>query len=360
MGAVSQVEAWSVLEHGKPLRKTTRPFHSPTGSEVVVKVTHCGVCHSDVHLWEGFFELGGNRGRVAVEDAGVELPRAVGHEIVGEVVAVGPDVEPAEVSIGDRRIVYPWIGCNKPGCVRCQNEEDNLCESPANLGMTADGGFASHVVVSHARYLIDFGNVNPALACTYSCSGITVLSAIQKLMPMRPENPIVLIGAGGLGIQAIAMLKALGHQAIISVDVAKDKRAVAELAGAQYVCGSGEGVKKEIIGMAARPILGTIDFVNNSSTAQLAYDILTKGGHMVQVGIMGGELSLSLVAFIFKAVTVSANMTGNLKHLREVVQMAREGKLAAIPVTEIPWDEANVALMRLRDGKVKGRLILKV
>lgn len=224
-----------------------------------------------------------------------------------------------------------------------------------------DGGFASHVVVPHPKYLIGFGSsVAPAVACTLACSGLTVLSAVRKLMPMIPTNPVVLIGAGGLGIQAIAMLRALGHQAIISVDIAEDKRAVVEAAGAQYVCGSGEDARKKIAATAMGPILGTIDFVNNSTTAQMAYDVLAKGGHMVQVGIMGGELSLSLVGLIFKAVTLSGNMTGNLHHLREVVQLAESGKLAPIPTTEIPWNEADNALARLSEGKVSGRLVLRV
>lgn len=360
MGDASRIEAWAVVEHGEPLQKIIRPYQQPTGGEVIVKVTHCGVCHSDLHFWEGFYELGGSRGRVSMKESGIELPRAVGHEILGDVVALGPDAEAQGVKVGDTRIIFPWIGCNKPTCARCQDEDDNLCENQVTLGMIKDGGFASHVVVPHVKYLVDPGDVNPAVACTFGCSGITVLSSIRKLMPMRPEDPIVLIGAGGLGLQAITMLRALGHKAIISVDLTEDKRAAAEGAGAKYICGNGEEVKRKVVEMAGKPILGTIDFVNGSSTAQLAYDVLTRGGKMVQVGIMGGELSVSLVGFIFKAATISGNMTGSLQHLREVTQLAREGKLAPIPVTEVPWDEANNALMRLRDGKVTGRLILKV
>ncbi|KAK4551370.1 hypothetical protein LTR86_011211 [Recurvomyces mirabilis] len=363
MGSTSQTaqtEAWAVVEHGKPLQKLTLPLHQPTGSEVVVKVTHCGVCHSDLHFWEGFFDLGGSRGRVSIKESGFGLPRAVGHEIAGEVAALGPDAEGGGIKVGDRRIVYPWIGCNKSDCVRCQNGEDNLCLNQVALSMARDGGFASHVVVPHARYLFDPGNVDPAVACTFPCSGITVLNAIRKVLPLHPDDPILLVGAGGLGLQAISMLRALGHEAIISMDLSESKRAAAEAAGARYVCGSGDDTSKKILAAAIRPILGTIDFVNNSATAQLAYDVLSKGGNMVQVGVMGGELNISLVEFIFKAVSIHANMTGNLQHLREVVQLAQEGKLAPIPVTEVPWNQANDALERLRQGKVQGRLILKV
>jgi propanol-preferring alcohol dehydrogenase len=99
--------------------------------------------------------------------------------------------------------------------------------------------------------------------------------------------------------------------------------------------------------------------VNGSKTAALAFGVLAKGGKMVQVGVMGGELNLSLVGMIFKAATIMGNNTGNVAHLRQVAKLAQEGKLAPIPITVVPRDEAYNALMRLRDGKVTGRIVLK-
>lgn len=289
-------------------------------------------------------------------ERGVKLPRAVGHEIFGTVVKLGP--EASGVEEGDARIVYPWLGCGN--CRRCQQGDDNLCNTQKSLGVLQNGGMAEYVLVPDAKYLVDAKGVDPSVACTFGCSGITVLSAIRKVFPLEPEDAVVLIGAGGLGLSAIAMLKALGHQNIISLDIGTDKLESAKNAGATTTVNSaGENAVQEVLTAAGGPVLAAIDFVNGSKTAALAFSVLAKGGKMVQVGVMGGELNLSLVGMIFKAATIMGNNTGNVAHLREVAKLAQDGKLAPIPITVVPRDEAYDALMRLRDGKVTGRIVLK-
>lgn len=289
-------------------------------------------------------------------ERGVKLPRAVGHEIFGTVVKLGP--EASGVEEGDARIVYPWLGCGN--CRRCQQGDDNLCATQKSLGVMQNGGMAEYVLVPDAKYLVDAKGVDPSVACTFGCSGITVLSAIRKVFPLEPEDAVVLIGAGGLGLSAIAMLKALGHQNIISLDIGTDKLESAKNAGATTTVNSaGENAVQEVLTAAGGPVLAAIDFVNGSKTAALAFSVLAKGGKMVQVGVMGGELNLSLVGMIFKAATIMGNNTGNVAHLREVAKLAQDGKLAPIPITVVPRDEAYDALMRLRDGKVTGRIVLK-
>ena len=348
------MDAWAVVENGAPLVRIEKPTPEPQGTEVLIAVTHCGVCHSDLHFWEGFYDLGGGK-RMSLKDRGVTLPRAIGHEILGTVAAFGPDA--AGVAVGDRRIVYPWVGCGE--CRRCRAGEDNLCLKQRSLGVLQDGGFASHVVVPHARYLVDPGDVDPAIAATFGCSGITVLSAIRKAMPLDPDDPIVLVGAGGLGLSAIAMLRALDHRAIMSVDLSEDKRAAALAAGATAVVdGNAPDVTQAIIAAANGPVLAVIDFVNGSATARYAHDALAKGGKMIQVGVFGGEITLSLIGLIFRATTIMGSNTGNPADLQEVARLARDGKLAPIPVTTLPRDHANEALLRLRDGNVTGRLVL--
>ncbi len=348
------MDAWAVVENGKPLAKIELPTPEPAGTEILIEVTHCGVCHSDLHFWEGFYDLGGGK-RLMLSDRGVTLPRAIGHEILGRVAKLGPDAE--GVAVGDRRIVYPWIGCGH--CARCRAEQDNMCLQQRSLGVLQDGGFASHVVVPHARYLVDPGDVDPAFAATFGCSGITVLSAIRKVMPLEPQEAIVLVGAGGLGLAAIGMLRALGHQRIVSIDLGAEKRQAALQAGATAVVdGTLPDVPQAILAAAGGPVMAVLDFVNGSTTAQWAMASLAKGGRMIQVGVFGGELTLSLIGLIFKASAVMGSNTGNPADLREVARMARDGRLAPMPVTTLPRDEANAALMRLRDGQVTGRLVL--
>lgn len=120
---------WAVTDWGRPLEKIQRPIPVPAGKEVLIKVTHCGVCHSDIHFWEGYYDLGGGN-KFWVKDRGVTLPRAMGHEILGNIVKAGPDA--GSQPIGARRAVYPWLGCGN--CSRCANEEDNMCAAQKGLG----------------------------------------------------------------------------------------------------------------------------------------------------------------------------------------------------------------------------------
>jgi alcohol dehydrogenase/propanol-preferring alcohol dehydrogenase len=266
----------------------------------------------------------------------------MGHEVVGRVVKLGPDA--TGVKLGDIRIVYPWVGCGT--CAACTSEEDNMCLFPKSIGVFQNGGYATHVLAPHSRHLVDPGSLNPAVAATYACSGITVYSAIKKIMPQPPDEPIVLIGAGGLGLNAIAVLKALKHRNIVVVDISAEKRAAAERAGATTtVDGTGEGV--------------IIDLVNGTATARFAFDALRKGGKLVQVGLFGGELSLPLPLMAIRALTIQGSYVGNPKELRELVRLAQQGDLQPLPVTTVPQNQANDALMRLRDGRVTGRLVLK-
>ena len=105
--------SYQIESFGKPLSQVLRDTPAPEGSEVIVRVRSCGVCHSDVHLHDGYFDLGGGNKIDMARPMG--LPRTLGHEIAGEVVAVGPDAK--GVVIGARRVVYPWIGCGT--CAVC-------------------------------------------------------------------------------------------------------------------------------------------------------------------------------------------------------------------------------------------------
>jgi len=349
------MRAWAVVENGAPLQEIELPTPEPKGTEVLIEVTHCGVCHSDLHIWEGYYDIGGGK-KMSLKDRGVVLPLAMGHEIVGRVTKLGP--EATGIKVGDLRVVFPWVGCGT--CAACRAEEDNMCLTPRSLGVYQNGGYGTHVLAPHPRHLVDPGTLDPAVAATYACSGITVYSAILKLMPIAADEPIVLVGAGGLGLNAIAVLRALRHRNIIVVDISEEKRRAAlELGATKGVDGTGPDVAKRIIEAAGGPVLGIVDLVNGTTTARFAFDALRKGGKLVQVGLFGGELSLPLPLMAIRALTVQGSYVGNPKELRELVKLAQEGMVLPLPVAMVPQSHANDALMRLRDGKVTGRLVLR-
>jgi alcohol dehydrogenase/propanol-preferring alcohol dehydrogenase len=356
MGREAAMRAWAVIAPKQPLQEIELPTPEPAGRQVLLEVTHAGVCHSDIHIWEGEYDLG-SRGVMKLSDRGVKLPLAMGHEIVGRVVKWGPEAEGQGLAVGQTRIVFPWVGCGT--CARCRAEEDNMCVQGRALGVFQNGGYATHVLAPEPRHLVDPGDLDPALAATYACSGITVYSAINKAMPLDPDQPIVLIGAGGLGLQAVAILRAIGHRRIVSVDISADKLAAARAAGASDTLeATGEDTAKRLMALCGGPVEAIIDLVNGSATARFAFDALVKGGRLIQVGLFGGELAVPLPIMAQKALTLRGSYVGSPKELRALVALAQGGRVAGIPITREKLPNADAALQRLRAGQVTGRIVL--
>lgn len=352
------MEGYAISRFGEALEKIEKPTPVPTGREVLIAITHTGVCHTDLHVQEGSYDLG-SRGKLDFAGRGVDLPVIPGHEIVGNVVSWGADADEAGLKEGGRRLVFPWIGCGT--CNRCAADEQNLCLNMKSIGLNMDGGFATHLLVPDFKYLVDIEGLNPALAATYACSGLTVYGGIRKLMPLQEAETIVIIGAGGLGLNAIAILKALGHEAICVVDNSEGKLELARKQGASatvLATDDSAAVTAAIVEACAGQVFNILDTVNASSTAEFAFNALTKGGTLIQIGLFGGELRLPLPLMPAKIVTLRGSMLGGLSDLREVVALAKQGLLPPIPLDYRPMCEASHALDDLKSGKVAGRVIL--
>src|SRR5438105_11571218 len=145
----TSMRAMQIIEWGKPLEARDYPDPEPQGEEVLLRVEAAGVCHSDVHIWDGHFDLGEGK-QISLASRGVQLPFTMGHEIAGEVAALGPQA--SGVEIGDKVVAYPWIGCGQ--CAACQKGEELLCLRPRTLGTRVAGGYGTHVLVPHRRYLL--------------------------------------------------------------------------------------------------------------------------------------------------------------------------------------------------------------
>jgi alcohol dehydrogenase/propanol-preferring alcohol dehydrogenase len=351
----SAMQGWAVVETGAPLKEVSAPTPEPKGTEVLVEVTYCGVCHSDLYFQDGHYNLGGGK-RLSLADRGVTLPLVLGHETVGRVAKVGPDA--TGVKVGDLCVVFPWVGCG--ACKRCRNGNEHLCLTPATIGVFRPGGYGSHVIVPRPQHLVNIDGVDPAVAATYACSGVTAYSAIKKVMPLDADDPIVIIGGGGLGLNAVKILKALKHQAIIVVDVDKAKQQTALEAGASAAIGGKDvDTTAEIIKAAGAPVMGVIDFVNSTATAKAGFDALSKGGSLVLVGLYGGDMTVSLPLIPLSGRAIRGSYVGSLQELQELVRLARSGDLEPLPVERISQRQANEAIDRVRKGDVKGRLVLE-
>ena len=342
--------SYQIIEHGKPLQKVLTETPKPQGSEVLMRVTRSGVCHSDLHIWEGFFDLGGGK-RFYVKERGCVPPFTLGHEPFGIVEAVGPKAPKS--LIGKKRLIHPWIGCGK--CAVCKAGQENYCVSGTRiLGVNRAGGYSTHVLVPDARYLIDASGIDEAFAATLACSGVTAYSASAKLPALAPSDRVAIIGCGGVGMAGVAVLRAKGVKNIVACDIDDAKLESARKLGAKLTVNTrAADAAQQLQGIA-----GAIDFVGNPATAALGIAALRKGGRYVLVGLHGGELVHPLPPIAQRAIGIVGSYVGNLQELKEVVALARKGKLKPMPVETRPAQEVNSALQDLNAGRVVGRVVL--
>ncbi|QGU05833.1 alcohol dehydrogenase [Corynebacterium comes] len=349
------MHAYGVLPDDQTIHDLEIPTPEPEGRQVLLRVTRVGACHTDTHLREGGYDLG-SRGKMSMKDRGFQYPIVMGHETVGEVVEVGDAVE--TVRAGDVRLVYPWIGCGK--CRECREGNDNRCAAGQNLGIARHGGYAEYILVPDEKYLVDIADLDPSWAATLACSGLTAYAAVDRVLPLDADEPVVLFGAGGLGLTAIAILRYRGHQNVCAVDVSERNLTLAEEMGATSTVKSGDNVAGAIVDALGGPASAVIDFVNNGATATAAFDILNKGGVMVQVGLFGGEVTIPTALLALRMIRIEGSFVGTLGQLRELVDIARRGKLPHIPIIERPLsvEEVARALDDLTAGGVSGRIVL--
>ena len=320
----------------------------PQGTEVLVKTVACGVCHSDIHIHEGVFELGAGK-QLEVGRKG----QVLGHEIFGEVVAVGPDAE--DVSVGDRRVVFPWIGCNE--CPTCSRGEEQLCTPGRALGIINPGGFADHVLVPHSRYLFDKGDVPDSLAATYACSGLTAFGALKKVGELQEDEEIVIIGAGGVGMMAIQIARAMGMDPIV-VDIDEGKLATALELGVSRTFNSSHPQSAKEIRKSTGGAYAVLDFVGAEISVNYGLSCLRKGGMLIIIGLYGGALTMPIPFIPMNARIIQGSYVGSLHDMADLMVMVRDGKIAPIDITERPLAEANDALVDLKAGNVTGRQVL--
>src|SRR5512135_1450749 len=354
------MKSFRVAEFNAPLKEIDEPTPQPAGTQVMLKVKAAGVCHSDLHIWEGGYDLGHGRKPLSLKDRGVSLPLTMGHETVGEIVAFGPEVTADDkhgLKVGDVVLAYPWLGCGK--CKTCIAGDENMCiVKPSALGVYCDGGYADHLTVRHPKYLIDLKGLDPVTAAPYACSGVTTYSALRKVESAF-DSPIVIIGAGGLGLMALSLLKAMGGKGAIVVDIDARKREAAEKAGAlATVDGSAPDALEQLAQKAGGPIRAVIDLVGNAKTTQLGFDCLSKGGKLVIVGLFGGGAPWALPLIPIKAITIQGSYVGNLRETQELLDLVRTRNVAPIPVTKMPLAKANDALLELQKGRLVGRAVL--
>jgi propanol-preferring alcohol dehydrogenase len=347
------MKAARIMEPNKALEISEVPTPKPKDTEVLVKVKAVGVCHSDLHLWEGGYDTGD--GFMKVTDRGVKFPVIPGHEIVGTISEIGSTVQ--GFAVGDNVLVYPWIGCGN--CAACRVGNDNVCDTPRSLGVFQNGGYAEYALVPHFKFLAKVSGIELDAAASLACSGLTAYTAIKKSNATSQSN-LVIFGAGGLGLMGVQIARAITNANIIIVDIDDAKLQTAKELGADHAVNSKDpdAVQKIMTLCGGKGADCIIDFVNAPPTVKMGLAVIRKRGTMTLVGLFGGAIDLSLVSIPLKAITIQGAYTGNYNDMVELLNLAKRGVINPIISKRYALSDANVALEDLKSRKILGRAII--
>ena len=215
-------------------------------------------------------------------------------------------------------------------------------------------------MVPHPRYLFDIGSLSPERAAPLACSGVTAFGALKKVSDTLRDEPVVMIGAGGVGLMSLALHRKMGGKSAIVVDIDPVKREAALKAGAtQVIDGAAKDAADQIRAATGGGSWATIDFVGAGRTVKLGVDTAIKGGKVIIVGLFGGDVTIPTPFFPMKALTVQGSYVGSLPEIAELLDLLNREGAPDVPVATRPLDQVTAALNDLRDGKIVGRVVMR-
>jgi alcohol dehydrogenase len=308
------------------------PQPQPGANQVLVKMHASGICFTDVHQTRGY--LPG------------PFPRILGHEPVGEIVAIAPDVTTRKV--GDR-VGTAWIQSTCGRCEWCQRGRRNFCPELKGTGIQVPGGHAEYMLMNaDATYLLP-DKVSYEQAAPIFCAGYTVYSGLRWADP-QPHERVAVLGIGGLGHLALQYAKAAGFETI-AVSHSPDKDKMIRDLGADEVVRDGKG-------LAAAGGADVILSTSNSTTAMVdSIQGLRPDGRLVTMGADAEPISVSLMDLIGKRIRIIGSQQNGPEYLYEALDFVAQGKVKTI-VEAYPLAEAAKAYDRVAQGKARFRAVL--
>jgi D-arabinose 1-dehydrogenase-like Zn-dependent alcohol dehydrogenase len=312
--------------------------------DVLLRVRACGVCHTDLKIRDGL-----------VPD--VRTPLVLGHEPVGEVVAVGAAV--TKVTIGQRGIPYGYVTCGT--CAACRAGRDSLC---ANLrlryGFEEVGGYSEFLVVPERLFVPIPDNISYETAAVIGCSTVTSYHAIVKRARVRAGERVVIVGAGGgVGVNAVQIARLAGAY-VIGVDVNDERLALAREQGAHAGLLSGpEGFAVGVAALTGGGADVVVEIVASARTLAESLASLRPGGRLALVGYHPKDrFEAATPALVFSEIEVIGCHYATIQDLGEVVDLVGRGQLRPFVSGTYPLEEAARALDDAAAGRVHGRAAL--
>ena len=317
--------------------KEMRPLET---GEALVDIEYCGVCHTDLHVAHG--------------DFGKVPGRVLGHEGIGIVKEIAPDVK--SLKVGDRvSVAWFFEGCG--ACEYCTTGRETLCRTVKNAGYSVDGGMAEQCIVT-ADYAVKVPEgLDPAQASSITCAGVTTYKAIKEAQ-LQPGQWTVIFGAGGLGNLAVQYAKKVFNAHVVAVDINNDKLALAKEVGADIVINGHEvddvaALIQEKTGGAHSAVVTAVSKVAFNQ----AVDSVRAGGRVVAVGLPSEMMDLSIVKTVLDGIQVIGSLVGTRKDLEEAFQFGAEGLVVPV-VQKRPVSDAVDVFDEMEAGTIQGRMVL--
>ncbi|WGE33898.1 alcohol dehydrogenase AdhP [Actinobacillus pleuropneumoniae] len=307
--------------------------------EALVEVEYCGVCHTDLH--------------VAAGDYGKKPGRILGHEGIGIVKSIAPDV--TNLKVGDR-VSIAWMFESCGSCEYCTTGRETLCRSVKNAGYTVDGGMATHCVVT-ADYAVKVPDgLDPAQASSITCAGVTTYKGI-KVSGVRAGQWIAIYGAGGLGNLAVQYAKKVFGARVIAIDINDDKLAFAKEVGADLTINPLKEDSVQVIQEKAGGAHAAVVTAVSKVAFNAAVNCVRAGGRVVAIGLPPETMDLSIPRIVLDGIEIVGSLVGTRQDLAEAFQFGAEGLV--VPLVQLRrLDEANDIFQEMRDGKIQGRMVI--
>ncbi len=317
----------------------------PGRGEVLIKVTACGVCHSDLHAIDGDWTPLPN------------LPLIPGHEVAGHVAALGEGV--SDLKIGDA-VGVPWMysACGK--CEFCMAGMETICKAGEATGYSKPGGYAEYMVADAAFVAqlpkgVDFYQLAPIL-----CAGVTTYRGLKRTNA-RAGQWVAVIGIGGLGHIAVQYAKAMGYR-VAAVDVDDAKLKLAKKLGAEVIVNGRTSNAPQVLQEKVGGVHGAIVTAVATQAFEQAIGMLRPAGTVCYIGLPGGkkdEIRASISAITNWELSVRGSNVGTRLDLNEAVAFAANGLVTA-KIKTAPLTQINAIFDEMRAGKILGRMVLKL
>ena len=314
--------------------KEMRPLET---GEALVDIEYCGVCHTDLHVAHG--------------DFGKVPGRVLGHEGIGIVKEIAPDVK--SLKVGDRvSVAWFFEGCG--ACEYCTTGRETLCRTVKNAGYSVDGGMAEQCIVTTDYAVKVPEGLDPAQASSITCAGVTTYKAIKEAQ-LQPGQWTVIFGAGGLGVQ---YAKKVFNAHVVAVDINNDKLALAKEVGADIVI---NGHEVEDVAALIQEKTGGAHSAVVTAVSKVAFnhavDSVRAGGRVVAVGLPSEMMDLSIVKTVLDGIQVIGSLVGTRKDLEEAFQFGAEGLVVPV-VQKRPVSDAVDVFDEMEAGTIQGRMVL--